>query len=191
MTHYGDRDHGRGYQGPGYTQPYYQQPGGYPPGHGNQPPSGPPRRPAGMRRWPLWAALGVVALLFVSCVAAIAGSGDDKPSAGVTPTPVLTSTPAPATSAIIPASTQPVAQQTASTTPELVAIPNVVGSDLQSAQETLFPPLRSTSIDATGQGRMQLWDRDWVVVRQDPAAGTRVEVLTDIKLYVIKPGETA
>ncbi|OHV65439.1 hypothetical protein BCD48_04375 [Pseudofrankia sp. BMG5.36] len=125
----------------------------------------------------------------------MASSGDGKSSASATPTPTptatLTTTPAPATSAVTVASTQPVAQPTANATPELVAVPNVVGSDLQSAQETLFPPLRSTSIDATGQGRMQLWDRNWVVVRQDPPAGTQVEALTDIKLYVIKPGETA
>jgi beta-lactam-binding protein with PASTA domain len=70
-----------------------------------------------------------------------------------------------------------------------VRVPNVVGSDLQSAQERLFPPLRSTSVDASGQGRSQLVDANWIVVRQDPPAGTQVLPLTDITLYVLKRGE--
>ena len=67
--------------------------------------------------------------------------------------------------------------------------PNVVGMDLQSAQELLFPRLRTTSIDNTGQGRMQLVDSNWTVVRQDPPAGAVVLMLTDVKLYVVKIGE--
>jgi hypothetical protein len=58
--------------------------------------------------------------------------------------------------------------------------------DLQSAQELLWPPLRSTSIDATGRGRLQIIDSHWKVVRQDPVAGTSVPYFTDVKLYVVK-----
>jgi hypothetical protein len=71
-----------------------------------------------------------------------------------------------------------------------VTVPNVVGMDLQSAQELLFPRLRTTSEDATGQGRRQFVDRNWVVVRMDPPAGTLVPRFTDITLYVVKPGES-
>jgi beta-lactam-binding protein with PASTA domain len=36
---------------------------------------------------------------------------------------------------------------------------------------------------------MLLWDRNWVVVRQKPAAGTRVTEDTTITLYSKKIGE--
>lgn len=52
-----------------------------------------------------------------------------------------------------------------------VTVPDVVGMNLQSAQERALG-LRTSSSDATGQGRMQLWDRNWEVVGQSPAAGT-------------------
>ena len=66
----------------------------------------------------------------------------------------------------------------------MVTVPDVVGMDLESAQEKLRPRLLSTSIDVTGQDRAQLWDENWTVVDQDPAAGTSVPFLTDISLYV-------
>lgn len=43
--------------------------------------------------------------------------------------------------------------------------------------------------DATGQGRMLLLDRNWVVVRQSPKAGTRVTEDRTITLYSKKIGE--
>ncbi|BCN52125.1 DUF4352 domain-containing protein [Prescottella equi] len=61
------------------------QPGGQP-GQPGQPYSAypqnpygaPPQPPKKKRRWGLWIILAVVLLLFAGCVAAIAGSGDDK-----------------------------------------------------------------------------------------------------------------
>ncbi|MBX6390658.1 MAG: hypothetical protein IRZ08_16965 [Frankia sp.] len=171
---------------PGYHQPYWPQP--------------PRQRPTWERLWPLWVVLGVVAVVFVSCTALIAGSADDEPSAGPAPAavaaPSATQTsvvvaPPSAVQEAVPTPTEQPVPPPASAEPELVVVPDVVGNDLQSAQETLFPPLRSTSIDATGQGRLQMWDRNWVVVRQDPPAGTQVPELTDVKLYVVKEGEQA
>ena len=71
-----------------------------------------------------------------------------------------------------------------------VTVPDVVGMDLQSAQEGLFPRLRTTSVDATGEDRMQLVDSNWIVVRMDPPAGERVPRFTDVTLYVVKEGES-
>ncbi|MBL7498320.1 hypothetical protein I6A84_33850 [Frankia sp. CNm7] len=171
------------------SQPTGPGPQGYPP----YPP--PPRQqPAWRRRLPLWIALGVVAIGVVSCIAAVASSGGGEPSASSTPIPAPTTATTSAPSTAV-ASTQPATQQPTepptSAAPVFVTVPNVVGRDLQSAQEELFPPLRSTSIDATGQNRAQLWDRNWIVVRQEPPAGTEVTVLTDVKLYVVKEGEAA
>jgi hypothetical protein len=37
--------------------------------------------------------------------------------------------------------------------------------------------------DATGQGRLLLYDRNWTTVRQDPPAGAKVSPDTTITLY--------
>ena len=53
-------------------------------------------------------------------------------------------------------------------------VPNVVGRNHQEAQDALqaagFYELAEE--DATGRGRMLVYDRNWVVVEQVPAAGT-------------------
>lgn len=86
---------------------------------------------------------------------AAAGSGSGSIPAGQAP-----ATQAPATQAPPPAARK--------------ALPNVVGMNHQAAQDTLqaagFYYLAEE--DATGQGRMLLWDRNWLVVSQTPAAGT-------------------
>lgn len=70
-------------------------------------------------------------------------------------------------------------------------VPNVVCLDLQAAQEALrsagFYVL--TSSDATGQGRQQLVDRNWVVVAQSEAAGGSPDPTTTIDLSTVKLGE--
>ncbi|MFC4907642.1 PASTA domain-containing protein [Actinomadura gamaensis] len=66
-----------------------------------------------------------------------------------------------------------------------VTVPNVVGMNHQKAQNLL----QSTGLrnlaerDATGRGRKLLFDRNWVVVRQSPMAGTRVSTSSTITLY--------
>jgi len=43
--------------------------------------------------------------------------------------------------------------------------------------------------DATGQGRMLVWDRNWQVVSQSPAAGTCTSTDTTVTLSSKKIGE--
>ncbi|MFG1711186.1 PASTA domain-containing protein [Nonomuraea sp. M3C6] len=70
-------------------------------------------------------------------------------------------------------------------------LPNVVGMNLQEGQDTLqaagFYVLNDK--DATGQDRLQVFDRNWVVTKQSPAAGQRVSTDTLITLYAKKLGE--
>jgi len=70
-------------------------------------------------------------------------------------------------------------------------LPSLVGLDLQLAQDTLQAGgwYVMTSYDTTGQGRMQLVDRNWVVVEQIPAAGESVPYSKTIQLGVVKKGE--
>ncbi|WP_433476452.1 PASTA domain-containing protein [Spirillospora sp. CA-142024] len=75
--------------------------------------------------------------------------------------------------------------------PTLIRVPDVVGHNHQKAQDELQAHglFMLAEKDATGQGRMLLWDRNWVVVRQAPSAGTRVKPGTTITLYSKKIGE--
>ncbi|MEV4109370.1 PASTA domain-containing protein [Nonomuraea sp. NPDC049695] len=70
-------------------------------------------------------------------------------------------------------------------------VPNVVGMNLQVGQDTLqaagFYVLDDQ--DATGQGRLQIYDRNWVVTKQSPASGSKVTTDTLITLYAKKIGE--
>lgn len=75
--------------------------------------------------------------------------------------------------------------------PEDKLMPDVVCMDLQAAQDEIqdHGVFLSRSEDATGQGRRQLFDRNWVVVAQDPAPGEPIGE-RDALLSVVKDDET-
>lgn len=98
-----------------------------------------------------------------------------------------------------PTSLEPTAvERTASAPPiapavvELVAavMPAVVCMNLQSAQNLIQQAgvFYSRSADATGQGRMQVNDSNWIVIDQEPAVGTPFSE-GDAVLSVVKIGE--
>lgn len=71
-------------------------------------------------------------------------------------------------------------------------VPDIVGREnLQVSQDILqeagFYSMRQR--DATGRGRSQLWDRNWVVVRQSPKPGACVSLSTTIVTWSKKHGE--
>lgn len=70
-------------------------------------------------------------------------------------------------------------------------VPDVVGKNHQVAQDTMqaagFYNLREE--DATGQGRILIMDRNWVVVSQSPSGGTKAAEETTIVLRSKKIGE--
>jgi hypothetical protein len=72
-----------------------------------------------------------------------------------------------------------------------IRVPNVVGKDHQLAQDTMQAAglYNLSEEDATGQGRMLLFDRNWTVVSQSPKAGTRVGEDATITLRSEKDGE--
>ncbi|WP_328846132.1 PASTA domain-containing protein [Streptomyces sp. NBC_00258] len=75
--------------------------------------------------------------------------------------------------------------------PETASLPNVVGKDLQAAQDEAqaagFYALDDQ--DASGQNRLQVLDRNWTVCKQEPAAGTH-PTDTPVVLYAVKDTET-
>lgn len=78
----------------------------------------------------------------------------------------------------------------ASSEPVGVPMPDVVGMNLQAAQNYIqtLGVFYSRSEDATGAGRLQVLDRNWVVVGQTPEPGTLIGE-GDALLYVEKIGE--
>ena len=79
----------------------------------------------------------------------------------------------------------------ASTAVQTGVVPNVVGLNHQLAQDTMQAAgfYFLTEEDATGQGRLLINDRNWVVVSQEPAGGTRSASDTKIVLRSKKIGE--
>src|SRR4051794_25728772 len=74
---------------------------------------------------------------------------------------------------------------------DMVALPDVVGMNLQKGQDTMQAAgfYFVDDQDATGRHRFQIWDRDWVVTRQVPPAGRRVSLSTKVVLWAKKYGE--
>jgi hypothetical protein len=70
-------------------------------------------------------------------------------------------------------------------------MPNLVGMDLQGAQDAIQSLTRgevwnSGSTDLTGQGRMQISDRNWVVCTSTPPPGAKFNVSTEITFGVVR-----
>ena len=75
------------------------------------------------------------------------------------------------------------------------AMPNLVGMDLQGAQDAVQSLTGgevwlSTSTDLTGQGRAQIIDRNWTVCGSTPSAGAAFTVTTAIDFGVVRDTET-
>lgn len=99
---------------------------------------------------------------------------EDSFDAVATPAPTASATPEATVISPLPSgAASPTPSEAASPEPPR-AVPKVAGLDLQTAQDTLqaagFFNLRSH--DASGRGRLQVFDRDWTVVDQTPSPGT-------------------
>jgi hypothetical protein len=70
-------------------------------------------------------------------------------------------------------------------------VPNVVGVNHQLAQDTMQAAgfYNLAEEDATGQERLLINDRNWVVVSQQPKGGSRAAADTTIILRSKKIGE--
>jgi hypothetical protein len=73
-------------------------------------------------------------------------------------------------------------------------MPNLVGSNLQSAQDRIqrltdFAIFVTTSHDATGAGRHQIVDRNWKVCAQNIPPGATIDRETRIDFAAVKLDE--
>jgi hypothetical protein len=74
-------------------------------------------------------------------------------------------------------------------------MPNLIGTDLQGAQDAIQSSSNgavffSSSTDLTGQGRMQIDDRNWTVCTSTPAPGASFTTATEIDFGVVKDSES-
>jgi hypothetical protein len=71
-------------------------------------------------------------------------------------------------------------------------MPDVVGANLQEAQDSLqaLGSYLMDQTDASGAGRAQLVDSNWKVCTQEPVAGTEVAVDAMVKLGAVKTDES-
>lgn len=74
---------------------------------------------------------------------------------------------------------------------ETWTMPNLIGKDLQGAQDAIQSLTAdavwfSSSTDLTGEGRMQLDDRNWVVCKSTPAPGAAITESTKIDFGVVR-----
>jgi hypothetical protein len=162
-----------------------------------------PRRP----RWlgKKGAALLAAALATAMALSACGGTAAESAPVAATETVAVTETVTVSTPAAPPATSSPIASESgeagsdapsseASPPPHdegNIAVPYVVGLDHQHAQDTMQAAglYLLDEEDATGQGRLLVWDRNWTVVAQSPAAGTLVDEDAVILLSSVKDGD--
>jgi hypothetical protein len=80
----------------------------------------------------------------------------------------------------------------AASEPEPFEMPNLVGQNLQDAQDLLqtFDSYLLDQEDASGLDRMQMVDANWTVCEQDPAPGMSTTVEDVVTLWSVKLDET-
>ena len=148
-------------------------------------------QPSPRRNAPAWIILGsaVVLLVVVIGVVIASGGGDDTPAVpAAASTVTVERTVAPTTTT--PSSSSVAPRPTASAADGAGVMPDVVCMNLQAAQDRIQKTgvFYSRSEDATGKGRAQLFDRNWIVVSQSPAPGSRIGE-GDAVLSVVKTDE--
>ena len=116
---------------------------------------------------------GVAALVLAGCSDQTKSQDGDVNS--TTSSTATTTTTAPTATTTAPATASTATPGTTAAAAK-ITVPNVVGKDLQLAQDTMQAAglYNLTSHDSTGQARLQVLDRNWVVTDQTPAAGSRV-----------------
>ncbi|WP_159449219.1 Ltp family lipoprotein [Demequina sp. NBRC 110055] len=132
--------------------------------------------------------IGAVAVFFgIGALGAAAGGDDDS-------TGVAAASPTPTEAAPSPTETPDVSSPTptASEAPTTFMMPDLVGDNLQDAQDEL-QDLGSYFVDqedASGDERTQVLDSNWQVCTQDPAAGDEVPIETVVVLASVTLDET-
>ncbi|WP_081605971.1 PASTA domain-containing protein [Rhodococcus sp. AW25M09] len=141
----------------------------------------------------------VVLCTFVAVTTAACGSTDSEVGTEVRTVTVQETAPSPTSvpRLVVPdAASEPSVLEPSATSEPAAAepvpafMPSVVCMNLQTAQNAIQSAgvFYSRSVDASGDGRMQINDSNWIVVAQEPPAGTLIDE-GDALLSAVKIGE--
>lgn len=174
-------------------------------------PPPPPPPPSKVRRGVVIAVVVAAFFVLIGIVSDISDGLDSPSEDGAVTTPQSSARATASTSPVVPTSTEaattartvaptttvaagavsdPAVGGVTSTAASTAAMPNVVCMDLQAAQNVIQAAgvFYSRSVDATGEGRAQVRDRNWIVVAQTPSAGALVGE-GDAVLSVVRESE--
>jgi hypothetical protein len=126
--------------------------------------------------------------LVAGILATLTACGGTGPAGSSSAAPVTAST----TPSLVPTAASATA---AAATPTSWVMPNLVGTNLQSAQDaiqslTSYGIAVTTSHDVTGAGRQQVLDRNWKVCDQSVPPGTAISTGTSIDFGAAKLTES-
>ncbi|MEU0562324.1 PASTA domain-containing protein [Dactylosporangium sp. NPDC006015] len=139
--------------------------------------------------WALAYMLGVAAVGLVGCGPKVGAGSVDQPVPIGT---VTSSLPTQSTAAAQPTRTTPTSAAATTVAATTVVVPNGVGMNYQAAQDAWRAAGLhvSPAVDATGANRLPVIDSNWVVLAQDPPAGTQVQagsfITATVKKYTDK-----
>lgn len=169
------------------------------------PPAVAPQKPWYQRSW----AIAVAAVLLVGFIGSMVSNRDDDvetqatasessasrqssqsqvaPESSLAPPPVVAPPP--------PAAPPPTAAPPPAPAPTTWTMPNLVGANLQDAQDTIQvltgnALFFTTSTDLTGQSRFQVLDANWQVCSQNVPAGSVFDASAAIDFGVVKNEES-
>jgi PASTA domain len=138
--------------------------------------------------WTCVAALAVVALTAIGCGSSETVTVTEEAATPPPQTVTQRAEPAPKKKSSPPSPAQPNDEASEGDT---ATVPDLVGVDHQLAQDTLqaagFYLIDET--DCSGDDRLLLWDRNWVVVEQDPPGGATASMDDTITLCSLKDDE--
>lgn len=134
-------------------------------------------------------------LILVGVLATVAGCGQEEAATPPSTAPPTTTSSTTTSTSTPPTTATPTAQRPVAdagrVVPGNITVPNMVGQDLQLAQDTVqaagLYSLRSH--DATGRGRLQVSDRAWKVCDQNPPGGSKVATDQLIDFGVVRDEE--
>jgi hypothetical protein len=159
-----------------------------PVGQWGPPTPGPPKK---SRKTPILIGVGAF-IVVLGIIGAITGNDDaDTTANAAAPITAAATTESVATKAA-PAAPAPTKTAAEAATPTGTAVPSFLGMGLQAAQDAAqaagFWDL--TSHDSAGRDRMQLFDRNWKVCSQKPAAGEKASADTQLDFGTVKLEES-
>jgi len=131
----------------------------------------------------------VAVLASLGVVSGCGSSTPTTPPALITQTVTVTPAPPEPSPSATPVATP--AEPSTSSAPEVFTMPNLVGENLQLAQDKLqaLGSYLMDQQDAAGLGRIQVLDTNWRVCTQKPAPGAKVPMDTMVVLAAVKLSE--